>query len=227
MISRLHKHLGTAGFIVAIMALVAALGGVAFAATKLNGTQKKEVEKIAKKFQGTGPQGAKGDTGAAGSQGPKGDTGAKGDPGAPGATGAQGVPGVPGTTGFTETLPPEKTETGTWAYGIVAVAPPNVRVPIPFTIPLKAGLNAAEVHFIGEGQTAPAGCTGGTVENPKADPGNLCVYTQELEGTTVSIRKVSSGVTEGADPVGAQLVVIGPPNNTYGYGSWAVTEEEE
>jgi hypothetical protein len=86
MFSRIHSRLGTAGLIVAVIALVAALAGTAFAAAKLNGTQKKEVEKIAKKWANKipGPAGPKGDAGPAGA---KGDAGSKGDAGAPGATG--------------------------------------------------------------------------------------------------------------------------------------------
>ena len=72
MISRIHSKLGTAGFIVAIVALVAALG-VALAASGLNSKQKKEVKKIAKQFarQSPGPGRHRalaqlGETGAAG-----------------------------------------------------------------------------------------------------------------------------------------------------------------
>jgi hypothetical protein len=82
MLTRLRDQIGTAGLVVAVIALVAALGGGAYAASKgLNSTQKKEVKKIAKSFQGTGPAGAPGAAGA------KGDTGAKGDAGAAGAAG--------------------------------------------------------------------------------------------------------------------------------------------
>jgi hypothetical protein len=86
MFSRIRDKFGTAGLIVAVIALVAALAGTAFAAAKLNGTQKKEVEKIAKKWANKipGPAGAKGDNGAPGAkgdQGPKGDTGAAGPSG--------------------------------------------------------------------------------------------------------------------------------------------------
>jgi len=49
----------------------------------------------------TGPQGAKGDTGATGPQGAKGDTGATGPQGAKGDTGATGPQGVKGDTGAT------------------------------------------------------------------------------------------------------------------------------
>lgn len=97
-IRAIREPFGTAGLIVACIALVLGLGGAAFAAaTKLPPTQKKEVEKIAKreakKAQGSGPAGPTGPTGA------KGDPGASGGAGASGATGGTGVTGATGTTG--------------------------------------------------------------------------------------------------------------------------------
>jgi hypothetical protein len=91
----MHQRLGTAGFVLSIVALVAALGGGAYAASGgLSGKQTKEVEKIAKKF--AGKQGA---TGPAGSQGAKGDTGSKGDTGGTGGTGGEGKQGPEGKAG--------------------------------------------------------------------------------------------------------------------------------
>jgi hypothetical protein len=86
MFNRIHQKLGTAGFIISIVALVAALGGGAYAASGgLNGTQKKEVEKIAKKFSGK-----PGAPGATGPSGPAGPAGVKGDAGGPGGAGSNG-----------------------------------------------------------------------------------------------------------------------------------------
>jgi hypothetical protein len=106
MISKLHQRLGTAGFIISIVALVAALGGGAYAASGgLTGKQKKEVEKIAKQYAGKpgkngapGATGATGPAGAAGTAGSKGDTGATGTAGATG-TGTAGPAGAPGANG--------------------------------------------------------------------------------------------------------------------------------
>jgi hypothetical protein len=89
MFSQIRNRFGTAGLVVAIVALVAALAGGAYAASgALTSKQKKEVKAIAKKFAGkpgpqgpAGPQGAKGDTGAKGDNGAKGDTGSPGSPG--------------------------------------------------------------------------------------------------------------------------------------------------
>jgi hypothetical protein len=143
-IRSIREPFGTAGLVVACIALVAALGGTAIAAGALSGKQKKEVEKIAKKY--AGKPGAPGATGAAGPAGAKGDNGAAGAPGKDGAPGAPGqsVTGAPiaanaacgkktgvkytlgatstnvcsgedGQTGFTEELPPGKTLVGNWA----------------------------------------------------------------------------------------------------------------
>jgi hypothetical protein len=93
MFNRIHQKLGTAGFIISIVALVAALGGGAYAASGgLNGKQKKEVEKIAKKY--AGKPGANGATGPAGAAGAKGDAGAAGAAGTAGAGGSPGSPGA-------------------------------------------------------------------------------------------------------------------------------------
>ena len=86
MFARMRTHLGPAGLIVAVVALVAALTGGAFAATGgLTGKQKKEVKTIAKSFQGTGPAGPAGLTGPTG---PAGSAGAKGDAGISGKDGS-------------------------------------------------------------------------------------------------------------------------------------------
>jgi hypothetical protein len=90
--SRVHQKLGTAGFIISIVALVVALGGGAYAAkSALSGKQKKEVETIARKLAGK--------DGAVGAQGPKGDLGAAGAAGSNGIDGTQGPKGDKGDKG--------------------------------------------------------------------------------------------------------------------------------
>lgn len=112
MISRIHQKLGTAGFIISIVALVAALGGGAYAAKGgLTGKQKKEVQKIAKKeakkYARRGPAGPAGPSGA---KGDKGDTGATGSVGATGPTGATGATGGTGTNGKSVSVTPVPVE---------------------------------------------------------------------------------------------------------------------
>ena len=110
MFSRLREPFGKAGLIVAVVALVFAMLGGAYAATSSKRHHKKAggavvlAKKFSKKYSKAyskafskqfavagpaGPQGPKGDNGSGGSQGPKGDkgdTGTQGDPGADGKT---------------------------------------------------------------------------------------------------------------------------------------------
>jgi hypothetical protein len=109
MFNRIHQKLGTAGFIISIVALVAALGGGAYAASGgLNGKQRKEVQKIAqqeaKKVGGAststaGPAGPQGSAGPAGAKGDKGDAGGAGPAGPTGPAGATGATGAAGAAG--------------------------------------------------------------------------------------------------------------------------------
>jgi hypothetical protein len=82
LLRRLKRRLAdnSPGLTVAVLAMLVALTGGAFAASgALTGKQKKEVEKIAKKFAGKpGPQGPAGATGATGTKGDKGDPGSAG-----------------------------------------------------------------------------------------------------------------------------------------------------
>jgi hypothetical protein len=99
-IRAIREPFGTAGLVVACVALIAALGGTALAAAKLNSTQKKEVEKIAKKYAGKpGAAGAQGPAGAAGKDGSNGAAGEKGATGPQGAAGPKGDTGAAGSAG--------------------------------------------------------------------------------------------------------------------------------
>jgi hypothetical protein len=219
MLSRVHQRLGTAGFVLAIVALVVALSGGAYAASGgLSSKQKKEVKKIAraeaKKFAKAGPQGpagpqgspgAKGDAGAQGSQGPAGPAGAAGP------KGPIGEPGEPGETGFTSTLPSGKTETGAWSVGI-GTAGSYATTSISFNIPLATAATA--VHY-DEAETAA--CPG-TVAEPEAAPGNVCLYAANTENITF---KVLSGF-----PyiwTGGVNLLFEEEAGAFAWGTWAVT----
>jgi hypothetical protein len=174
LISRIHEKLGTAGFVISIVALVAALGGGAYAASGgLTGKQKKEVEKIAKKYAGktgaSGPAGSPGLTGPAGAKGDTGTAGGNGSPGSPGKEGKEGKEGSPWTAGGT--LPSGKSETGAIAWGPPATGQTETFIPVSFNIPLEEGV---AVHFL-EPEESSAECPG-TQEEPEAVAGNLCVY---------------------------------------------------
>jgi hypothetical protein len=227
MISRIHDRLGSAGFVLSIVALIAALSGGAYAASGgLTGKQKTEVKKIAqteaKKFAKAGPEGkqgpagSKGDTGSAGANGSNGKDGVNGVNGANGANGKDGVSvtsaqftgakgpcteggaefksSSPAATyacngaaatggGFPDTLPPEKTETGTWRF--VSVGTELQIVPVSFPIPLSADdAEEVQVETFNKNQGPTANCPG-TVEEPAAEPGFLCVYSAVFETSLI------------------------------------------
>ena len=214
-----------------------------------------------------GPAGAKGENGAAGANGTAGTNGASvtstplgvgnehckeggnayvsasgpsyacnGKAGKEGAKGATGEPWTPNNT-----LPPDATETGSWALGVV---PPGVEFPyqqyiaLSFPIRLETSLGAAHVHFIelkgdefGTGvPPTECGTPAGTAAEPKASPGNLCVYTTHYHFVEyVAISKSGEGLNEaGASTTGALLGIRPedePGANAAAFGTWAVTEE--
>jgi hypothetical protein len=131
-ISRIHSKLGTAGFIISILALVVALGGGAYAASGgLTGKQKKEVEKIAKSVSKpgkAGPAGAIGATGPAGAPGAAGKDGANGV-GTEGKEGKQGIQGTPGKDGESvEAIPVAAGGTGCSGNGGAVLEPEGIEI---------------------------------------------------------------------------------------------------
>jgi len=234
----LHKRLGTAGTVISIIALVLTMTGAAFAAkSALTPKQKKEVEKIAKKFAGKpgapGPQGP---------QGPQGLPGAKGEKGDKGDTGLAGKDG----TFSTEPLPSGQTLTGVWGQEI---APPSgelslatisypIRVsPAPTKLDwVKAGGSSALVvnpetgAFVKILETPEEveGVCPGSVADPQAVAGNVCMYTAFEESATFDNGFFAHPHrTTSPDPTSG---VVFPFVNTESEpglisGSWAVTAE--
>jgi hypothetical protein len=103
MLNRIREQVGTAGLVVAVIALVAALGGGALAATGggplASSAKKKSSSQYITKAQAIKLIEAKskpGPPGAPGAQGPQGAAGSKGDTGVKGDQGNQGIQGLPG-----------------------------------------------------------------------------------------------------------------------------------
>lgn len=252
MISRIHQKLGTAGFIISIVALVAALCGGAYAAGGgLTGKQKKEVTKIAKKYAGK--------PGATGAQGPAGTAGAKGDTGAKGEKGDTGSPGEPGANGKSiEAFPIASGQTACSGNGGTelevegSAEPEEVCNGSPWTaggtLPTGAtetgtwsasGLQGAEVYVPisfaiplgteligGKTHVVPAdgeGVCTGTAAAPKAPVGELCVYKQAFsEVSLFGVVNISTAQT-GTGKSGAFIALEGVTSSSQAYGTWAVT----
>lgn len=167
-----------------------------------------------------GPAGPQGPEGPQGPQGPEGPEGPQGPPGPPGADGADGAPGSPWTLGGV--LPPGETETGTYAItGTAEDDEYGVLAPISFPIPLAEELPASNVHFV----SSPTAECDGTLENPTADPGHLCVYQGALIGFSME-GIVKSNVVGGPGASRSGAVINFYPsgsNDGLAAGTWAVT----
>lgn len=209
MFSTLRNRFGIPG-VISVIALVFAMFGGAYAASNSSGGDKATASAKGKKGP-RGPKGATGPAGPAGAQGPAGPAGAKGDAGANGAvggvgpagptgpTGAKGATGLAGAAGATGpegspwtaggTLPPGRTETGTWvaeAFNFPAAF--SVLSQISFPIPLAAASEEGKAHVLNQKETeeneeeeGTDECTG-SAENPTAPAGLLCIYTKFESG---------------------------------------------
>jgi hypothetical protein len=186
-----------AGLIVGVLALVLALVGGAWAASGgLSAQQKKEVKKIAHAFAGK-----------------PGAPGANGKDGAPGAPGSQGPPGPPGP--LLETLESGQAMSGFWNYFNPEANGETLNLSYPFR--LAAPIPTENIVLLAPEEGETAECPG-TVEEPKAAKGELCLYQKEL-APEVEVTAITTTFYPASLTTGAAFPVEGPG----GYGSWAVT----
>ncbi len=208
-----------------------------------------EAKKLAGKQGPKGDAGATGAAGAKGDQGPQGNPGSPGGAGAPGksvtvtpiaeeeeaceerggvevkqegaASGTEvctGKEGSPWTVGGH--LPSKQTETGTWYVRgeVVGLA----QTAISFPLPLSQPLNEAHVHYSTQGDFANS-CKG-SVSQPTAEPGNLCVYQGANSGATFAEFGLpeESAVEAGASRAGALITFELTEAPRAAFGTFAV-----
>jgi hypothetical protein len=217
---RLMNKFGAAALLVAIVALVAALNGVAFSQS---GVIIKKLSQIApgvqKKLKGqTGPPGPVGPQGPAGSKGDTGPQGASGDDGANGQDGEDGACSVGDPTCD---LPPGATLTGDWSFNQIGLS--VIWVDISFPLQVKPNLfDQAEppVEFVPAG-TSTTNCPGNAA-NPEALPGKICMY-EDLMSNVVDSGFVLEPATDPNSGFIRRLEAEDPTQRSFGRGTWAVT----
>ncbi len=198
------------GYVLVAAIATAAGGGFAFAANSggaLHGCANKKTgalrlaNKCSKRekkvsWNVRGPRGVAGAVGATGSTGAKGSTG---------ATGPQGpFPGV---------LPRGITVRGNWAGGASAAGTAYESISFGFTF-----ASAPTFHYVPGPVSVPAGCSGGTIFNPTAQPGNLCLYSNGFAANTLG------AVVTGTTAWGALFTVSSSSSNLFfDSGTWAAT----
>jgi hypothetical protein len=216
---------------VAFAALLAACGGVAVAATssspviracankrtgalRLANRCRRSERRVS--WNQTGPQGT------AGVRGARGATGATGAAGAAGTAGAQGNPGP-----TTDVLPSGKTERGWFLADTNAAKGEFLGTSITFNFALPS---APEVSYVDIKGAPTANCPG-SLSNPQAAPGKLCLYVglrTNVDNTapyTFGIDAISSNEEDNtADPFGAQIYgkAVAEGRAEY-HGTYAVT----
>jgi hypothetical protein len=209
----------------ALLALFVALGGTSYAALQLpkNSVGAKQIKKNSVTSKKVKPGSLlTSDFNAsqrASLPGPQGLPGREGSPGPQGTRGTQGPPGP-----FSDPLTSGVTLRGLWGHTWTATATPPQADNLFYSYGGFTLSAAPTPHYIPSGGPAPAGCVGGTVANPTADPGHLCVYENDRQGTAGSPMVCSISGCSGSDDNGFQIALSsGGPGVVIARGSWAVT----
>ena len=203
MLSAFRKQVGSAGLVVAVVALIFALAGGAVAASGGGGGGKATAS--AKK---RGPRGPKRPRASRRSR-------SAGPAGPQGGVGPEGAAGKAGPAGpLLETLPSGKTLTGQWGY--VNFETNSDVADVSYSFKLTSPIAAANIVILEPGEEETADCPG-TPEAPKAASGKLCLY-QKTGEAKLATEAAGFGLPW-SSVAGASI----PLKGGYGYGTWAVT----
>ena len=131
-------------------------------------------------------------------------------------------------------LPKGATETGSWtvlAPGSLVEEPEEgklERMPfafatasLSFAVPLASEIEEANVHFLEPGDPSTTDCPG-TVKDPKAKEGSLCIYANANTSAGHAVKNPETGIANTAGTTGVGMVFFGPPP-VQGEGTYAVT----
>lgn len=231
---RRHVRLGPAG-VIAVIALVLAMTGGAWAAKKVIITSVSQI-KPSVRNQLKGEAGPAGPVGAAGKEGATGPAGTPGSNGtsakvsefsgvkggcsaggveiqsaSPAAYVCNGKDGEPGP--FGESLPKGKSLKGNWGVALNSAGAGTDA--ISFLFPLSTPPVLRVIPEGEEGVVFPTECPG-NVTAPKATEGNLCLYVGLATGSLGTIGGVGFGQ-------GVTMTFSGGAAGSIGVGTWAVT----
>lgn len=193
-----------------------------------------------------GPSGVRGETGTAGFAGKNGTDGTNGTNGTAGesvtvkelakgsaqcaeggvevsnkAGAGHACNGSAASGGYVEKLPSGKTEAGTWNLLSASQASDKGTVVISFPVPVA--ISAGHVKFFKEGGGETTECKG-TAEEPSAEAGYLCIYT-EIEGGGPALSGNVLAVKSSAGAIGAEWSMSASEPSGHAWGTWAVTAE--
>jgi hypothetical protein len=206
--------------LVAIIALLVALGGSSYAALKL---PKGSVgPRQLKKNAVTSPKVKPGSLRLSDFR--KADrTSLRGPQGIQGSQGIQGVQGPEGPFPSGD-LPSGKTIRGTYAIAVPTGSTNFIATSISFGFQLAS---APIAHVIADGGAPPPECPG-SVTNPQAQAGHLCVYEsfQHNRSNLRVFNPATGGSTAtrwGAGVAFDAIAGVDPTESTTSYGTWAVT----
>jgi hypothetical protein len=200
-----------------------------------------------------GPAGPKGDTGAPGANGKDGTNGTNGTNGTSVVSSSEstgtgncggrggskfvagasttyacnGEKGADGATGFVETLPSGKTSTGIWN----GRQSPDQSVVVTISYPLRLP-SAPVFNFVSCENNATciptAACPSTTMAEPKAEPGQLCIYMNS--GSVAGVRvpptvspNPNPDPTSGVSMTFEDEALEPEPGTNKVFGDWAVT----